>query len=107
VLQRKMPPWFADPHYGNFSNDSSLSREEIGTIGAWVEAGAPRGSAKDLPPARQFAAGWAIPKPDAILELPTPFEIPAQGTIEYQYILIPHPFATDRWVQQVEARPTD
>ena len=60
-----------------------------------------------MPAARTFADGWAIPKPDVVIELPTPFEIPASGTIEYQHILIPAPFQTDRWVQFVEARPTD
>src|SRR2546430_16454881 len=32
VLTRKMPPWFADPHYGKFSNDRSLSQTEIDTV---------------------------------------------------------------------------
>src|SRR3954454_15132749 len=99
VLTRKMPPWFADPHYGNFKNDSSLKQGEIDTVAAWVDAGAPKGNPKDLPPAREFTDGWAIPKPDAVLELPTPFPIPASGTIDYQFILIPAPFKTDKWVQ--------
>src|SRR5450432_1613732 len=30
-LTRKMPPWFADPHYGRFSNDGSLQQIEIDT----------------------------------------------------------------------------
>jgi mono/diheme cytochrome c family protein len=107
VLTRKMPPWFADPHYGKFSNDRSLSKVEIDTIVHWVDAGAPQGNPKDMPPLRKFADGWAIPQPDAIIELPTPFEIPASGTIEYQHILIPSPFKTDQWVQFAEARPTD
>jgi hypothetical protein len=107
VIQRKMPPWFADPHYGKFSNDSSLLQAEIDTIVRWVDAGTPLGNPKDLPPPRHFAEGWAIPKPDAILEIPTPFQIPATGTIEYQHILIPAPFKTDQWVQFAEARPTD
>src|SRR5258708_2651502 len=107
VLTRKMPPWFADPHYGKFSNDNSLSQDEIDTLVRWVDGGAPLGNPKDVPPPRQFADGWAIPQPDAVIELPTPYQIPASGTIEYQYILIPSPFQTDRWVQSVEARPTD
>src|ERR1700685_260688 len=41
VLQRTMPPWFADPHYGTFANDRSLSDSDIRTIEAWVDAGAP------------------------------------------------------------------
>ncbi len=107
VVSRKMPPWFADSHFGRFANDSSLPQAEIATLAAWVDGGAPRGDPKELPPAREFADGWAIPKPDAVIELPTPFQIPASGTIEYQYVLIPAPFQTDRWVQAVEARPTD
>jgi Trehalose utilisation len=107
VLARKMPPWFADPHYGKFSNDRSLPQHEIETLRAWVDGGAPQGNPKDMPPPREFADGWAIPKPDAVIELPTAFEIPATGTLEYQHILIPAPFQTDKWVQFAEARPTD
>jgi hypothetical protein len=107
VLTLKMPPWFADPHVGNFSNDASLRQSEIDTIVRWVDAGAPEGNPKDMPPPRRFAEGWAIPAPDVVIELPAPFEIPARGTIEYQHILIPAPFKTDRWVQFAEARPTD
>jgi hypothetical protein len=107
VLTRKMPPWFADPHYGKFLNDRSLEPKEIDTLAAWADAGASPGDPKDMPPPRQFADGWAIPQPDAVIELPAAFEIPANGTIEYQHILIPAPFQTDRWVQFAEARPTD
>src|SRR5258706_10290294 len=49
TLQRKMPPWFADPHYGKFSNDRSLAKSDIDTIAAWVDAGAPQGDPKDMP----------------------------------------------------------
>src|SRR5260370_13043361 len=86
VLARKMPPWFADPHYGKFANDSSLQKKEIDTLAAWVDAGAAQGNPKDMPPPRDFAEGWAIPRPDAIIELPDAFEIPATGTLEYQHI---------------------
>src|ERR1700730_4020611 len=43
VLSRKMPPWFADPHYGKFSNDRSLSKAEIDTLVSWAETGAREG----------------------------------------------------------------
>src|SRR5580698_4399169 len=32
VKMKMMPPWFADPHYGHFSNDTSLTDQEIATI---------------------------------------------------------------------------
>src|SRR5712692_10619153 len=35
-----MPPWHADPHYGNFANDRRLSEKDINTITAWVDQGA-------------------------------------------------------------------
>src|SRR5262245_66554947 len=44
VLTKKMPPWFADPRFGLFRNDASLSQREIDTIVAWVDAGAPEGN---------------------------------------------------------------
>jgi len=107
VVTRKMPPWFADPHYGKFKNDSSLQQKDVDTLTAWVDAGSPKGDPKDMPAPLEFADGWAIPKPDKVIELPTPFVIPASGTIEYQYVLIPAPFQTDQWVQFAEARPGD
>lgn len=107
VALRKMPPWFADPHYGKFSNDKSLSQNDIDTIVAWVKTGAPEGDAKDLPPPAQFVDGWNIPKPDLVLEMPAVFSVPATGTIEYQYILVPANFKEDTWVQAAEVRPGD
>src|ERR1051326_4488439 len=37
VAERQMPPWNADPHYGHFSNDRSLNKDQIETILAWVD----------------------------------------------------------------------
>ena len=49
--------------------------------------------------------GWSIGKPDAVFEMPHDFDVPAAGTIEYQYIVIPSGFTKDTWVQAAEARP--
>src|SRR5579885_1375920 len=46
VLTRKMPPWFADPHYGKFSNDARLSDREVETVRAWVDGGSPEGDSR-------------------------------------------------------------
>ena len=67
VLTRKMPPWFADPHYGKFANDRSLNKDEIDTIISWVDAGAREGDAKDAPPPVEWVDGWSIGKPDVVL----------------------------------------
>jgi hypothetical protein len=105
VLLKKMPPWFADPHYGKFANDRSLSQKEIDTLVAWADTGATEGDPKDAPAPVHFVAGWRIPKPEVVIEMPSAFDIPASGTIEYQYVVVPTRFTDDRWVQFAEARP--
>jgi hypothetical protein len=37
VIQRRMPPWFADPHYGKFANDRHLSTQDKATLLTWIE----------------------------------------------------------------------
>src|SRR5260370_20285995 len=46
VVAREMPPWFIDKNVGvkSFSNDVSLTEEEIATIANWVDEGAPQGN---------------------------------------------------------------
>ncbi len=107
VRLKKMPPWFADPRFGNFSNDRSLSQKEIETIAAWAEGGAPQGDPKEMPGPLNFVEGWSIPKPDVVFEFPQAYQIPATGTIEYQKVVVPTGFTEDKWVQFAEARPDD
>jgi hypothetical protein len=105
VALKKMPPWFADPHFGKWINDRSMSKADIETIGRWVESGAPEGDAKDAPATAKFVDGWNISKPDLVLEMPSDFTVPPKGTIEYQYILVPGKFEKDTWVTMAEVRP--
>lgn len=105
VSMRMMPPWFADPRYGHFSNDISLTDQQIATIVAWAEAGAPAGDARNAPPPQTWTQGWNIPNPDLVVEMPKPVPIPAQGEIEYTYEIVPTHFTEDRWVQMSEFRP--
>jgi len=44
-------------------------------------------------------------RPDMVLEMPAEFQVPAKGTIEYQYILVPGKFTEDKWVKMAEVRP--
>ena len=59
VASREMPPWHLDRGVGiqNFINDRSLSDEQLDTIVRWIDAGAPRGDAKDMPPPKQWPSG--------------------------------------------------
>ncbi len=107
VAQRVMPPWFADPKYGQFSNDCRLSEKEISTIKSWVESGALEGDRSDLPPAPKFTEGWTIGKPDVVLSMTQEFSIPTEGAIPYQDFVVPTNFTEDRYVQFAEIRQGD
>jgi len=105
VLLGKMPPWYADAPQGRFHNDPRLSQPEIDKLVAWADNGAPAGNPKDAPRPVTFQDGWTIDKPDAIFSVPTPFQSPATGTLEYTYVIVPTGFTKDRWITQVEVRP--
>jgi hypothetical protein len=106
VVKRQMPPWFADPSYGHFENERRLADRQIETISAWVDAGAPAGDARTAPAPIAFENGWNI-KPDLIIEMPKPFEVPARGTVHYKYVLVKTNFKEDMWIVAAEMRPGD
>ncbi len=107
VVARTMPPWFADPHIGKFSNDARLTDLAIETISAWVDAGAPEGDRRDAPKPVAWVNGWKIGEPELVIELPTEIEIPASGTLGYKYVTVPTNFKEDTWVRFAEVRPGD
>ncbi len=103
--EKSMPPWFADPNIGHFSNDLSLTPVQIVTLAAWAEAQAPLGESKDAPPPRKWAESWGIPQPDLILKMPGQVRLPASGDVEYTYEIVPTHFTEDRWVRMAEILP--
>jgi hypothetical protein len=107
VVKREMPPWSADPAHGTFKNDPSLTQQDIDTITAWVDGGAVKGDDKDLPRPPQYADGWTIGTPDAVFKMTEPYNVPADGTIPYQYIRIPTNLSEDKWIQAIEFKPGD
>jgi mono/diheme cytochrome c family protein len=105
VVERKMPPWHADPKMGDFINDPRLTDADIATIDAWVRTGTREGEAKDLPPAPVFLEGWHI-KPDVVLTIPE-FLVSGASRDDYEYIYVPTNFSEDKWVQAAEVLPGD
>jgi hypothetical protein len=108
VVTRKMPPWFADPQYGHFTNDRSLKQSEIDTIAQWADSGAPEGSPQDAPPAVQWPAdGWDI-EPDLIVNGPE-FVVPAHtknDVVEWSFITVPSGITEDTWITSMQIRPS-
>lgn len=106
VLQRRMPPWFADPHYSKFRNDRRLTDEQVATIVNWVNNGSPKGSDKDMPPTPQFAEGWSFTRPpDLIVEMPIEVTVPATGVWDIMNYYVKVPLTEERFVEAVELRP--
>jgi hypothetical protein len=108
VVAREMPPWGADHENTlRMRNDRSLSEAQIQTIAGWVDAGAPRGNAADLPAAPKFADGWTygVREPDVVIEMPLEVDIPAEGEISVLTFYTKVPFPEDRFAQVVELRP--
>jgi peroxiredoxin/mono/diheme cytochrome c family protein len=106
VQDQRMPPWHADPHTGDWSNDARLSDQEKKTIHEWVQAGAPMGDPKDLPAAKKYVEGWQIGEPHQIVYMSDQeFDVAADGTIDYQYFTVDPGFKEDKWIKGVECRP--
>ena len=107
VRTQRMPPWHADPHVGEFSNDRSLSDDEIRTLVHWVEAGGPRGEGADLLAENsQSWPIWAMGEPDVIIDIP-PEDVPASGVVDYKYKMVTNPLDKDVWVKAAEIIPGD
>jgi hypothetical protein len=106
VLNQRMPPWQADPHYGEFSNDFSLTPMEKKKLIHWIRDGAvmEEGSEDPLDGIVVEQPKWAMGEPDHILAIPRQ-EVPAQGIIDYRYIHQTSPFDTDVWVSGVNVIP--
>jgi hypothetical protein len=105
VQTKRMPPWFADPAHGKWANDRTMPQAEADALVAWADTGAKEGDAKDAPKPIAWTQGWGIGKPDLVLEMPNEFAVPADGTVDYQYIVIPTGLTEDKWVRMAEARP--
>lgn len=112
VLSREMPPWRADPRFGRFRNDRSLSQDEINTLVAWVDSGAHEGS-EPLPAAPRFVEGWSHPSgrpPDVVMEMPIEFGVPAEGLLPpfAVYSELPPEMASgDHFVEAVQLLPSN
>ena len=109
VRDRIMPPWHIERNVGiqEFKDDPSLTDEEIATIVAWSDAGAPRGNPADLPPPPVFPdeEAWHIGTPDLIVQIPKPHVVPANAADLWIDYIADSGLTEDRYLQAVEAKP--
>ena len=110
VVNREMPPWHIDKNIGlqSFKDDPSLSDEEIALVAAWVDNGAPRGDAADMPPPVDFpdASEWQIGEPDLVVRYPT-YAMPAEGPDLFGALYTDLDLDEDRYIRAIQTRPAD
>src|SRR5262245_24023583 len=104
VENRVMPPWYADPEFGHFSNEVRLSDREIQTIKSWVDAGAPEGNAKDLPPQPAAGHGFKLGPPDIVIDIGQDFAVPPGDDVRKTFV-VPTNFTEGKWIRAAEVLP--
>lgn len=106
VAENRMPPWNANPAHGRFKNDARLTESERELLKQWVAGGMPEGDPADLPTPPVFTEGWRIPEPDQVFEMDKqPFDVPAEGTVDYQRFTVDPGWTEDKYISAAEARP--
>ena len=106
VHDRVMPPWHADRRVGKVVNARGLDDRERAVIARWVADDRPKGDPAKAPTPRAFPApGWGIGEPDQVIGMAFDANLPADGLIDYKYVVLPYVFPDDTWAQSVEIRP--
>jgi thiol-disulfide isomerase/thioredoxin len=107
IADNRMPPWHADPRYGHFANDRSLTQRERTLLNEWINDGTPPGDLALAPAPPKYPQEWSIGTPDYVYEMPEPFVIPAEGTVPIQHFRVATTHTQDLYIQAAEARPGD
>lgn len=105
VSDNRMPPWFAKPNHLEFSNDFSLTPEEKQNLLSWIDGGMARGDKADMPEPRVFESGWRMGTPDKVWQQPYEITVPAEGVLDYQYVVTDPEFEEDVWLTGLECLP--
>ena len=104
IKDRFMPPWQPEPGYGEFREERRLTETQILLFEKWVETDMAEGDSKQMPALPKFPEGWQLGKPDLIVKMDRPFDVPAAGADIYRNFVIPLGLDEDKWVTAVDFR---
>ncbi len=100
-----MPPWKAEAGFGDFADARVLTEIQIATLKAWAASGTLEGDAKDKTAPPKFPDGWKLGPPDMIIEMPTSYDVPAEGPDVMRCFSIPLDLKEEMAIAAVEVRP--
>jgi hypothetical protein len=118
VLRRHMPPWRAQPGYGQFANDIGLTNRELNFLVAWVEGNGPKtkdqvlvvnldqGETADADSLKFDPSRWMLGKPELLKALPA-HTVPAGQSDEVRRVVVDLGLTNERWVRGLEFKPGD
>ena len=112
VANREMPPYAYDHGIGiqKLQGDWRLSQQEIDTVVAWVNQGAPLGDADITPPAVDLPdpAAWTfaaeLGEPDLVIPS-IPIDIPADGNDLWTKHYVATGLTQDRCIKAAQVKP--
>ena len=106
VRDESMPPWYATKTHGTFQNNRSLKPAAKRTLLQWLDSRRAEGDPAKAPVPPNFVeTPWRIGTPDLILTTIEQHTIPATGFVPYKYVVLPHLFLGETWVEAFEIRP--
>lgn len=103
--KKVMPPWKAQPGDVEFYDDAHLSDEQIATLAAWADAGAPRGDVSKEPKTPSFPEGWVNGKPSLVIQMPYAHQLGAEGHDEYWNFIVRPDITEPTWVSGIDVEP--
>ena len=116
VVQKLMPPWKPTQGGNVFSGARILSPQDINTLSAWADGGAPECTANlsqqlcdpndpDLPAPLTFDGGWALGQPDLIMKMDAPFAVPDSGNDIYRCFSLPTNLPANTYISAIQVMP--
>lgn len=109
LMTKRMPPGQVDGHIGEFINDRLITDEEVRSVIAWADAGAPKdGDTDPLAELTWSTSKWSLSDvPDMVLKVPSQ-QVAATGVLEYRDVAVKIDLdGKDRWLRGSEYIPGD
>jgi len=112
VSNELMPPYYYDRDIGiqELQHDWRLTPEQIATVVAWVDQGAPLGDPAAVPPLPNLNPPdeWAFApeygQPDVIIQS-TPIDVPVGGMDMMHWPIVPSGMTEDRCIKAIQVKP--